>query len=103
MTLSDTVLRAFGQALSPADVISDPVRCRAYECDGLTGYRVVPELVLLPRDAGQVAAAVISRLVTPGSRTARRTGSTTPPIRPASRYARSVATSRRTPAARPPR
>jgi glycolate oxidase len=58
MTLSGTVLRAFERALSPADVISDPVRCRAYECDGLTGYRVVPELVLLPRDAEQVAAAV---------------------------------------------
>jgi glycolate oxidase len=58
MTLSDTILRAFERVLSPADVISDPVRCRAYECDGLTGYRVVPELVLLPRDAAQVAAAV---------------------------------------------
>ncbi len=39
-------------------MISDPVACRAYECDGLTGYRVRPELVLLPRDAAQVAAAV---------------------------------------------
>ena len=45
-------------ALAPDDVIADPVRCRAYECDGLTGYRVVPGLVLLPRDAAQVAAAV---------------------------------------------
>ena len=24
------------------DVLTDPVQCRAYECDGLTGYRVVP-------------------------------------------------------------
>src|SRR5918992_5036717 len=55
----DTVVRgAFETALAPEDVISDPVRCRSYECDGLTGYRVVPELVLLPRDAAQVAAAV---------------------------------------------
>src|ERR671914_540495 len=55
----DTVVRgAFETALASDDVISDPVRCRSYECDGLTGYRVVPELVLLPRDAAQVAAAV---------------------------------------------
>src|ERR671914_661269 len=55
----DTVVRgAFETALASDDVISDPVRCRSYECDGLTGYRVVPELVLLPRDAAQVAAVV---------------------------------------------
>src|SRR5918998_2092659 len=58
MALPETVRRAFEKALDPADVISNPVKCRAYECDGLTGYRVVPELVLLPRDAAQVAAAV---------------------------------------------
>jgi glycolate oxidase len=52
------VRQAFERALDPRDVISDPVRCRAYECDGLTGYRVTPQLVLLPRDAAQVAAAV---------------------------------------------
>lgn len=58
MALSAVVRRAFEQALSADDVITDPVRCRSYECDGLTGYRVVPDLVLLPRDAAQVAAAV---------------------------------------------
>ena len=58
MALPATVRRAFETALGPENVITDPVRCRAYECDGLTGYRVVPELVLLPRDAAQVAAAV---------------------------------------------
>ncbi len=58
MALDGAVRLAFEQVLSPTDVLSDPVQCRAYECDGLTGYRVVPELVLLPRDAEQVAAAV---------------------------------------------
>ena len=58
MSIDGVVRRAFEAALAPADVISDPVRCRSYECDGLTGYRVVPQLVLLPRDAAQVAAAV---------------------------------------------
>ena len=38
--------------------IDDPTQLRAYECDGLTGYRVVPSLVLLPRTAEAVAAAV---------------------------------------------
>jgi glycolate oxidase len=56
--ISSAVRKAFERVLDPADVISDPVQCRAYECDGLTGYRVVPGLVLLPRDAGQVAAVV---------------------------------------------
>jgi glycolate oxidase len=58
MALDGVVRQAFERALAPADVLSDRVQCRAYECDGLTGYRVVPELVLLPRDADQVAAAV---------------------------------------------
>ena len=58
MALDETARRAFERVLDPADVLSDPVQCRAYECDGLTGYRVVPGLVLLPRNAAQVAAAV---------------------------------------------
>ncbi len=53
-----TLRREFERVLDARDVISDPVQCRAYECDGLTGYRVTPRLVLLPRDAAQVAAAV---------------------------------------------
>jgi glycolate oxidase len=58
VALGESVRRAFEAVLAPDDVLSDPVRRRAYECDGLTGYRVVPELVLLPRCAAQVAAAV---------------------------------------------
>jgi glycolate oxidase len=58
VALDEVVRRAFESVLDPDDVLSDPVQCRAYECDGLTGYRVVPGLVLLPRDAAQVAAAV---------------------------------------------
>jgi len=58
MALDGAVRQAFERALDPRDVLSDPVKCRAYECDGLTGYRVAPDLVLLPRDATQVAAAV---------------------------------------------
>src|SRR3954454_5341969 len=58
MALDPTVRLALEDVLDPRDVLADRVRRRAYECDGLTGYRVVPELVLLPRDAAQVSAAV---------------------------------------------
>jgi glycolate oxidase len=56
--LDDIARRGFDRALGPENVISDPARLRSYECDGLTGYRVVPALVLLPHTAEQVAAAV---------------------------------------------
>jgi len=39
-------------------VVDNPTELRSYECDGLTGYRVVPSLVLLPRTGQGVAAAV---------------------------------------------
>ncbi len=58
MGLERAVVDRFEAVLGAGNVVSDPARCRAYECDGLTGYRVVPELVLLPRTAEQVAAAV---------------------------------------------
>src|ERR1700712_3280926 len=58
MTLGEAVGRAFDDVLGRENVIRDPARLRSYECDGLTGYRVVPALVLLPKTAEQVAAAV---------------------------------------------
>ncbi|MDP9380833.1 MAG: FAD-binding protein [Chloroflexota bacterium] len=39
-------------------VISEREQLRTYECDGLTGYRVVPALVVLPENAEQVQAVV---------------------------------------------
>ncbi|WP_344320752.1 FAD-binding oxidoreductase [Streptomyces macrosporus] len=55
----DTALRrAFQAALGPDAVLDDPLQLRTYECDGLTGFRRVPALVLLPRDTEEVAAAV---------------------------------------------
>ncbi|MBV9313256.1 MAG: FAD-binding protein [Pseudonocardia sp.] len=53
-----TAQRGFDRVLGAENVISDRARLRSYECDGLTGYRVIPALVLLPRTAEQVAAAV---------------------------------------------
>ena len=58
MSIDTAATRDFERVLGPENVISDPPRLRSYECDGLTGYRVVPALVLLPRTAEQVAASV---------------------------------------------
>ncbi|WP_024876507.1 FAD-linked oxidase C-terminal domain-containing protein [Saccharomonospora piscinae] len=49
---------ALASAVGEANVITDPVGLRSYECDGLTGFRVVPDLVVLPTDTDGVAAAV---------------------------------------------
>lgn len=46
------------ELLPPDGVISDPARLRTYECDGLTHYRVVPALVVMPEDAEQLAGVV---------------------------------------------
>ena len=39
-------------------MITDRAQLRTYECDGLTYYKVVPALVVLPRTTEQVAAVV---------------------------------------------
>jgi glycolate oxidase len=41
-----------------ADVLTDPLELRTYECDGLTSHRTVPALVVLPETAEEVAAVV---------------------------------------------
>src|SRR5258707_5297307 len=52
-------------ALDPLDrfaavteTIREPEQLRTYECDGLTGRRVVPSLVALPANAAEVQAVV---------------------------------------------
>ena len=57
MTIEAVARRA--RELIPADgVIDDRARLRTYECDGLTHYRVVPALVVIPQTAAQLAAVV---------------------------------------------
>ena len=46
------------QICGAANVITDPLELRTYECDGLTAHRSVPALVVLPATAEQVAAVV---------------------------------------------
>src|ERR671918_316249 len=45
-------------ALGAEGVVKEPEQLRTYECDGLTGYRVVPGLVALPRNTEDVQAVV---------------------------------------------
>jgi glycolate dehydrogenase FAD-linked subunit len=53
--LAPDLVERFARA---ADVIREPEQLRTYECDGLTGRRVVPALVALPADAAEVQAVV---------------------------------------------
>jgi glycolate oxidase len=50
--------REFEDLLGPDGVISEGPQLRTYECDGLTGYRVRPALVVLPTTTAQVAEVV---------------------------------------------
>ena len=58
MTLTPAITAAFSSALGPDGVLSAPEQLKTYECDGLTGHRVVPALVVLPRSTHEVQAAV---------------------------------------------
>jgi glycolate oxidase len=55
MGLAPELVERFAAA---TDVIREPEQLRTYECDGLTGRRVVPALVALPATAGEVQAVV---------------------------------------------
>ena len=44
--------------LAPGQVITDVTQLRTYECDGITGYRVVPGIVTLPESTEEVAFVV---------------------------------------------
>jgi glycolate oxidase len=55
MGLAPGVVERFAAAGS---VITEPEQLRTYECDGLTGRRVVPSLVALPESAAEVQALV---------------------------------------------
>jgi len=56
--VSEAIRREIGALVSPGGLISEPAQLRTYECDGLTGFRVVPALVVLPATTEEVAAVV---------------------------------------------
>ncbi len=52
------LLRALREVLGPAGMVERASQRVPYECDGLAFVRHVPELVLLPRDTAETAAAM---------------------------------------------
>jgi glycolate oxidase len=46
------------RVLGREHVITEPEQLRVYECDGLTGHRAVPEVVVLPASTEEVQAVV---------------------------------------------
>ena len=58
MGLPRAFTEAVAAALPPDAVITEHEELRTYECDGLTGRRVIPGLVCLPETTEQVQAVV---------------------------------------------
>jgi glycolate dehydrogenase FAD-linked subunit len=56
--VSDSVAGALAAVVGERNCISDPSELRTYECDGLTGFRVRPGLVVLPGSTDEVVAVV---------------------------------------------
>jgi glycolate oxidase len=52
------IVAALSDRVGAANVISEPLRLKAYETDGFTAYRRVPLAVVLPETTEQVAAAL---------------------------------------------
>jgi glycolate oxidase len=46
------------RALGPEKLVVEPEQLRVYECDGLTGHRAIPELVVLPESTEEVQTVV---------------------------------------------
>ncbi|MBB5080295.1 FAD-linked oxidase C-terminal domain-containing protein [Nonomuraea endophytica] len=56
--LAEFITALHGVASGEGEVITDPVRLRTYECDGLTYHRATPGVVVLAESATQIAAIV---------------------------------------------
>ena len=58
MPLSPAVRAEIGAVVGAAHVITEPEQLRVYDCDGLTGWRATPELVVLPGSTAEVQGIV---------------------------------------------
>jgi glycolate oxidase len=58
VSLGPSFVAELQEALGREHVITEPEQLRVYECDGLTGHRAVPELVVLPGSTEEVQAVV---------------------------------------------
>ena len=56
--VTEAVRQEIAGLVGEGGLISEPAQLRTYECDGLTGYRVTPALVVLPASTEEVAAVV---------------------------------------------
>ena len=52
------VIAELTRAVGAEHVMTDPAQMASYACDGLTGYRVTPQAVVLPATTDEVAACV---------------------------------------------
>ena len=58
MALSPAFVDELRSALGVDHVVTEPEQLRVYECDGLTGHRAVPEVVVLPASTEEVQAVL---------------------------------------------
>src|SRR3954469_22053724 len=58
MSPDPAFVAALARALTPEQLVREPEQLRTYECDGLTGHRVVPALVVLAASTADVQAVV---------------------------------------------
>ena len=58
MPLSPAAKAELGWVVGAEHVITEPDQLRVYDCDGLTGWRAQPELVVLPASTGEVQRVV---------------------------------------------
>jgi glycolate oxidase len=58
MSLPAAFVAELQGALGVEHVVTEPEQLRVYECDGLTGHRAVPELVVLPGSTEEVQIVV---------------------------------------------
>ena len=58
MSLPEAFVAELQEALGREHVVTEPEQLRVYECDGLTGHRAIPELVVLPHSTEEVQAVV---------------------------------------------
>jgi len=58
VSLSASFVDELRAAVGPAHVVTEPEQLRVYECDGLTGHRAIPEVVVLPRSTEEVQAVL---------------------------------------------
>lgn len=55
---NDPLVNQLHSVLPDSCIVSDPVSMKPYECDGLSGYRQMPRVVVLPETVEQVQAVM---------------------------------------------